>query len=152
MKDLSISENKCKFSQHAAKKDEDFSDERNKLVLRIAKLPNSPERCHSYSRQKSLSNSEFSLSSSQCSPQPVLDKKATYWTIHRGDYYPLYWIILILITPDLGTLDPALYLVDSEQHYDVNIALKYSILEDIVSIIIFKCNFQVRKRSLNLIF
>ena len=39
-------------------------------------------------------------------------------------------------------------MVESQQHYDVNIALKYSILEDIVSIIIYKCNFQVRKTIL----
>ena len=56
-----------------------------KLVLQIAEMPKTPERYQTYNRQKSLSNSEFSLSSSQCSPQPVLDKKATYWTIHRGD-------------------------------------------------------------------
>ena len=63
----------------------DNTDEPNKLVLQISEMPKTPERYQTYSKQKSLSNSESSLSSSQCSPQPVLDKKATYWTIHRGD-------------------------------------------------------------------
>ena len=58
---------------------------KGKLVLQIGEMTKTAEKWQTYSRQKSLSNSEFSLSSSQCSPQPILDKKATYWTIHRGD-------------------------------------------------------------------
>ena len=55
----------------------------------------------------------------------------------------LIFLFITGIFLDLGTLDPKLYLVESENNSDVNIALKYSILEDIVSIIIFKCTFQV---------
>ena len=87
MKDLNIIEKKWKFSLQTEKKDENFSHEEvNKRELLIADFMKSPERCCFYNRQKSLSNSEFSLTSSQCSPQPVPDRKATYWTIHRGNY------------------------------------------------------------------
>ena len=48
---------------------------------------------------------------------------------------------------DIGTLDPGLYLMNvhtTEKDFKLNIALKYSIIEDILSIIIFKCTFKVR--------
>ena len=49
-----------------------------KMLLQIKYSP-----AH-YSRQKSLTNSEFSLTSSQGSPIPSHQGKTTYWSIHRG--------------------------------------------------------------------
>ena len=56
----------------------------------------------------------------------------------------IFVVLNWFIFSDLGSLDPKLYLVESENGSDINIALKYSILEDVISIIIFKCTFQVR--------
>ena len=52
--------------------------------------------------------------------------------------------MLISSFPDLGVLNPDLYMVNNKHCYEVNIALKYSVQEDTISIIIFKCTFKVR--------
>ena len=38
----------------------------------------------------------------------------------------------------------------TEQDFKLNIALKYSIIEDILSIIIFKCTFKVRLKKISI--
>lgn len=47
------------------------------------------------------------------------------------------------IALDLGKLDPHLYQTQDKDTFKLNIALKYSILEDVISIIIFKCTLQL---------
>ena len=48
------------------------------------------------------------------------------------------------IASDLGKLDPLLYQTQDKDTFKLNIALKYSILEDVISIIIFKCTLKVK--------
>ena len=60
---------------------------------------------------------------------------------------------MIVFSPDIGTLDPGLYImnVDTTDHdFKLNIVLKYSIIEDILSIIIFKCTFPVRLKEIGI--
>ena len=45
---------------------------------------------------------------------------------------------------DLGKLDPHLYQTQEKDTFKLNIAFKYSILEDVISIIIFKCTLKVK--------
>ena len=47
-----------------------------------------------------------------------------------------------LIT-DFGRLDPSLYITEKKDQFQLNVALKYSIVEDIISVIIFKCTLLV---------
>ena len=49
---------------------------------------------------------------------------------------------------DLGKLDPHLYQTQDKDTFKLNIALKYSILEDVISIIIFKCTLKVTYHSI----
>ena len=57
---------------------------------KIKEIPEATESSWIYSRQKSLTNSEFSLTSSQyseCSPRPTQRKNTIYWSMSRGKSY-----------------------------------------------------------------
>ena len=55
-----------------------------KMLLRIKEIPEVTESLSFLSRQPSLTNSEYSITSSQYSPNPTHEKKKTYWSILRG--------------------------------------------------------------------
>ena len=54
-------------------------------------------------------------------------------------YYGTGFLLL-----QLAILDPYLYPNLDKNTFKLNVVLKYSILEDVISIIIFKCTMQVR--------
>ena len=118
-----------------------------KLILGLKDLSEEAGSHLSPSRQHSLTDSENSHISFQPSPpgSSGWKKKTTYWNIQRGKLGKKFTQTCIEYTLilDLGTLNPNLYIMSSQKYFKLNIALKYSVLEDIVSVIIFKCTFQV---------
>ena len=126
-----------------------------RINQRIIRKQNLGVSCSKFSRRNSITDSENSLSSHQESPSILSsslssDKKFTYWSIQRSRKKLDITLYLLLSILDIGSLDPGLYLmsgVTNDKEFKVNIALKYSIIEDVLSIIIFKCTFKVNFRS-----
>ena len=73
-------------------------------------------------------------------------------TLHIGAYTEVKkemqnQLKIIFSSSDIGALDPGLYLMSvstTQKEFKLNIALKYTIIEDVLSVIIFKCTFKVR--------
>ena len=110
--------------------------------------------CSKLPSRNSITDSEKSQSSQNESLSQTssnLDRNFTYWSIHRSkkktnakateNYFS---------SSDIGALDPGLYLMSvstTQKEFKLNIALKYTIIEDVLSVIIFKCTFKVRNLS-----
>ena len=94
-RELNMSEKYCNWRSGSdlrnAHQEKNLPNRKNdgpmKLVLQIKEIEDVTDSSWIYSRQKSLTNSEFSLTSSQCSqssPRPTQRKKSIYWSMSRG--------------------------------------------------------------------
>ena len=101
--------------------------------------------------QRQSYNSPMVSMSSKSSTMDMDSTSSTGSLVYLSSYKgnpKLFWTLTRYFASDLGKLDPHLYQTQDKDTFKLNIALKYSILEDVISIIIFKCTLKVTYHSI----